>query len=170
MGKRFLQLVGKHFPKHHKFRTPWKVSYSCLTNIKSKIGKHNRKVLATTPQNPTQNVKTCSCPRKTPFQWMENVWKKTFYTTLGSRAICPITMRRSIREYAQQHGKSATETTGRHSETITMKKILHYLRATVLTIWTAAANLNPCLHGWCTRTIRTWRNGARVLRSGISVL
>ena len=34
--------------------------------MKSKIGKHNRKVLATTPQKPTQNVKTCSCPRKTP--------------------------------------------------------------------------------------------------------
>ena len=32
------------------------------------------------------------------------------------------------REYAQQHGKSGTETTGRHSETITMKKILHYLK------------------------------------------
>ena len=43
-----------------------KVSYSRLPNMKSKIGKHNRKVLATTPQNATQNVKTCSCPRNTP--------------------------------------------------------------------------------------------------------
>ena len=70
MGKCFLQLVGKHFPKHHKFRKIFnrntgKVSYSCLPNMKSKISKHNRKILATIPQEPTQNVKTCSCPGNT---------------------------------------------------------------------------------------------------------
>ena len=68
--KMHLKSVDKHFSKHHKFRKIFnrntvKISFSCLPNMKSKISKHNRKILATTQQEPTQSVKTCSCPRNT---------------------------------------------------------------------------------------------------------
>ena len=45
----FLELVRKHFPKHHKMypilnRNTLKISYSCTSNIKRIIQGHNEKV------------------------------------------------------------------------------------------------------------------------------
>ena len=50
IGKFFLQLIKKHFPKEHKFhkifnRNKLKLSYSCMPNIKTKINAHNREIL-----------------------------------------------------------------------------------------------------------------------------
>ena len=50
IGKRFLSLVDKHFPKHHKYnkifnRTTLKLNYSCTPNIKTIISSHNKKSL-----------------------------------------------------------------------------------------------------------------------------
>ena len=47
IGKFFLQLIKKHFPKEHKFhkifnKNTLKLSYSCMPNIKTKINAHNR--------------------------------------------------------------------------------------------------------------------------------
>ena len=49
IGKFFLQLIKKHFPKEHKFhkifnRNTLKLSYSCMPNIKTKINAHNREI------------------------------------------------------------------------------------------------------------------------------
>ena len=46
VGKLFLSLTDKHFPPHHKLHKLFnqnnvKISYSCLTNIKSIISSHN---------------------------------------------------------------------------------------------------------------------------------
>ena len=50
IGKFFLQLIKKHFPKEHKFhkifnKNTLKLSYSCMPNIKTKINAHNRNIL-----------------------------------------------------------------------------------------------------------------------------
>ena len=49
IGKKFFLLLGKHFPKRHKFykffsRNNVKVSYSSMPNISSIIKSHNKKV------------------------------------------------------------------------------------------------------------------------------
>ena len=50
VGRTFLQLTRKHFPKHHKFHKIFntntlKLSYCCTTNIANTIKQHNSKVL-----------------------------------------------------------------------------------------------------------------------------
>ena len=50
VGNYFLNLIRKHFPPRHKFsklfnRNTIKVSYSCISNIKAKIHKHNKNIL-----------------------------------------------------------------------------------------------------------------------------
>ena len=51
IGKQFLKLIKKHFPKHHKFNKIFntntiKLSYSCTTNMKNLIKQHNSKILS----------------------------------------------------------------------------------------------------------------------------
>ena len=50
VGKIFLTLIDKHFPRNHKFRKLFnrnnvKVSYACMPNVRSVINAHNRKIL-----------------------------------------------------------------------------------------------------------------------------
>ena len=66
IGKLFLQLIKKHFPKEHKFhkifnRNTLKLSYSCMPNIKTKINAHNREILRNTPSKKTKH---CNCQQK----------------------------------------------------------------------------------------------------------
>ena len=66
IGKFFLQVIKKHFPKEHKFhkifnRNTLKLSYSCMPNIKTKINAHNREILRNTP---SKNTKHCNCQQK----------------------------------------------------------------------------------------------------------
>ena len=54
IGKSFLRLLQKHFPKNHKFhkifnKNTVKVSYSCMENMGSIIKKHKKKILSNTP-------------------------------------------------------------------------------------------------------------------------
>ena len=51
IGKRFLNLIKKHFPPHHKFNNVFnkntvKNSYSCTRNIKTIMNSHNAKILS----------------------------------------------------------------------------------------------------------------------------
>ena len=53
IGREFLNLVSKHFPKKHRYnkifnKNTVKVSYSCTDNLQTIIKKHNRKILETT--------------------------------------------------------------------------------------------------------------------------
>ena len=66
IGKFFLQLIKKHFPKEHKFhkifnRNTLKLSYSCMPNIKTKINVHNREILRNTS---SKNSEQCNCQHK----------------------------------------------------------------------------------------------------------
>ena len=52
IGRDFLNLVSKHFPKNHRYskifnKNNIKVSYSCTDNLQTIIKKHNRKILET---------------------------------------------------------------------------------------------------------------------------
>ena len=66
IGKIFLRLLDKHFPKHHKYYKllSWnniKRSYSCLQNISSIIQNHNTNLL----KDPVASTaKECGCRQK----------------------------------------------------------------------------------------------------------
>ena len=66
IGRTFLKLVDKHFPKKSKLnrifnRNTLKISYSCLPNVASIIKTHNRQVLNV---DKAQTSKTCNCRDK----------------------------------------------------------------------------------------------------------
>ena len=66
IGKRFLSLITKHFPKGHKLnklfnRNSVKVSYSCMPNIASIIHSHNKKILS---DKPDDSIAKCNCRQK----------------------------------------------------------------------------------------------------------
>ncbi|XP_030830987.1 alpha-1,3-mannosyl-glycoprotein 4-beta-N-acetylglucosaminyltransferase B-like [Strongylocentrotus purpuratus] len=66
IGRSFLRLVDKHFPKKSKFnkifnRNTLKVSYSCMPNVASIIKAHNKQVSSTDDHT---KPKTCNCRKK----------------------------------------------------------------------------------------------------------
>ena len=66
IGKQFLLLVDKHFPRNHKFRKIFnrntiKVSYGCMPNMTSVINAHNKKILE--ELTPLERG-TCNCQRR----------------------------------------------------------------------------------------------------------
>ena len=67
VGKIFMRLVDKHFPRHRKYyilfnRSNIKLSYSCMLNMNNVIRKHDLKIM----KNPAPStIKTCNCRRKT---------------------------------------------------------------------------------------------------------
>ena len=68
VGKLFLNLLDKHFPKDHKYhklfnRNTIKISYSCLPNMKNIISGHNNKILNNEEKDPEEK-KTCNCRKK----------------------------------------------------------------------------------------------------------
>ena len=65
IGKKFIQLIKHHFPRHHRYHKIFntntiKLSYSCSPSMESIINKHNRKVLN---KMPPQEVR-CNCRNK----------------------------------------------------------------------------------------------------------
>ena len=67
IGRQFLNLIKRHFPRNHKFykifnKNNVKVSYSCMPNMKSLINMHNKKIMSTN-ENADINPK-CNCARK----------------------------------------------------------------------------------------------------------
>ena len=64
MGKTFLQLLSKHFPKDHEMHKIFnknnvKISYSCMNNIISILSTHNKNIL-----NPKQASFGCNWRNK----------------------------------------------------------------------------------------------------------
>ena len=67
IGREFLNLVSKHFPKNHRYskifnKNNMKVSYSCTDNLQTTIKKHSRKILETSKTPSTENK--CNCRKK----------------------------------------------------------------------------------------------------------
>ena len=68
VGRMFLKLIDKHFPKNSMLasvfnRTNLKISYSCTENLERIVKKHNNKILNSKPVNTTK--KDCNCRKKT---------------------------------------------------------------------------------------------------------
>ena len=68
IGKLFLQLIDKHFPKQHRLhkilnRNYVKISYSCTKNMAQIISTHNSKTLTTATQTANTN-QNCNCREK----------------------------------------------------------------------------------------------------------
>lgn len=71
IGRKFLTLVDKHFPKDHKLRKIFnrntiKISYSCMNNTKQIIDNHNKRILNSSKHtidstDNTVNNKSCNC-------------------------------------------------------------------------------------------------------------
>ena len=66
IGRIFLELVKKHFPRHHKLhpilnRNTLKISYSCTPNIKKILQAHNRKIMKNRKTTTTAEQKKCNC-------------------------------------------------------------------------------------------------------------
>ena len=63
VGKKFLTLIDKHFPVHHKYRKLFnrsnlKVSYCCMSNMEAIIKNHNAKIIN---QKSDTLERTCNC-------------------------------------------------------------------------------------------------------------
>ena len=66
LGKQFLKLISKHFPKSNPLhsllnRNTVKLSYSCTKNIKATIQSHNKKIMQ--PKMTTSVDRTCDCTK-----------------------------------------------------------------------------------------------------------
>ena len=89
IGKTFLKLVDKHFPRSsnlHKIfnRNTIKVSYSCTENMPMIIEKQNKKIINAKPR-PT--IPTCNCRKKTECPLNENCFQPSvIYQTTANQA------------------------------------------------------------------------------------
>ena len=95
IGRYFLNLIDKHFPRDHKFRkilNNIKISYSCMPNIESTINSHNRRILHLPVNNQSRTyncINKTDCPvqekclsENTLYQAdisSENFYKKIYY-------------------------------------------------------------------------------------------
>lgn len=66
VGKHFMHLLEKHFPKHHKYaklfnKNNVKISYSCMPNMSQVISRHNKTILSQNHNPPTEPPKMCNC-------------------------------------------------------------------------------------------------------------
>ena len=71
VGKQFLALLDKHFPKDHKYhhlfnRNTVKLSYSCTTNMKNIISGHSKGILRRAQADGVEpnDAKTCNCTKQ----------------------------------------------------------------------------------------------------------
>lgn len=69
IGRRFLNLIEKHFPRNHRFhklfnRNNVKVSYSCMPNVENIIKSHNKKLLQEHQQQEDTSPRLCNCRSK----------------------------------------------------------------------------------------------------------
>ena len=71
VGKQFMELVTKHFPKHHRYATIFnknnlKISYSCMPNMSQIISRHNKTILnQISTISSTKKLKMCNCQGET---------------------------------------------------------------------------------------------------------
>ena len=73
IGKTFLHLIRKHFPKTNELskifdKNKIKVGYSCFENMDMIIKKHNRKIIAESTKKNNTKTKNCNCqnPQECP--------------------------------------------------------------------------------------------------------
>ena len=80
VGKIFMKLIVKHFPKHHRYhkifnKNTINLSYSCMQNMGNIITKHNNKLLFQSFEQPTR---MCNCRDKASCPMDGNCLQKCF--------------------------------------------------------------------------------------------
>ena len=114
VGKRFLGLVRKHFKKQSKLSQIFscntlKVSYSCMPNVASIICRHNKTVLASTPQDCKCNCRDKSnCPMNGKCQEKSIVYKAVVTSEREKKEYIGLT------EHAFKERDSSHQTSVRH--------------------------------------------------------
>ena len=88
IGKCFLNLLDKHFPRNHRFhkifnRNNVKVSYSCTKSMKTLITNHNKNILG---KKPSINKSHCNCRNKEacPLNGQCQIGEVVYESTLSS--------------------------------------------------------------------------------------
>ena len=88
IGKYFLNLLDKHFPKNHHFhkifnKNSVRVSYSCTKNMRTIINNHNKNILG---KKPSINTPTCDCRNKEvyPLSGQCQIGEVVYEVTLSS--------------------------------------------------------------------------------------
>ena len=132
IGKKFLELIDQHFPKHHKLRkcinrNCIKVSYSCTKNIRSIIQSHNKKIVKKEKEKekeePRTTVKkTCNCrdQRSCPLngQCLESVvYRAELETEQGSK-VTYIGSSNNFKNRFRNHTKSFRNRQYKHETTL----------------------------------------------------
>ena len=69
LGKKFLSIVDKCFPKNHPLnkifnRHTLKLSYSCMPNMKTIIASHSKQILSNASTTPNQTPDSFNCRKK----------------------------------------------------------------------------------------------------------
>ena len=69
IGRQFLCLIDKHFPRHHRLhricnRNTVEISYSCMSNMTSIMSSHNKKLLKGMANTPSE-IPACNGRNKT---------------------------------------------------------------------------------------------------------
>ena len=90
IGKQFMNLIKKHFPRHHKYYKIFnlntiKLSYSCMPNIGNIIKQHNTKLLQSDSGN-EQAPCNCSSPETCPMDGLCNSVDTVYKATVTSES------------------------------------------------------------------------------------
>ena len=90
VGKRFFQLIDKHFPPHHRLhkiinRNCIKMSCSCMPNIGDIISMHNKATLQQYDKKTKMKLSNATAEIKAPAHLKENAKKGRLYTRQLSR-------------------------------------------------------------------------------------
>ena len=123
VGKCFLQLIDQHFPKSNPLHKIFncntvKLSYSCMSNVKSIISIHNKAQINKPSKQSDQIDNSCNCRNKNACPLEGNC--NTRNIVYQPEVTTPQTTEASL-DCVTQHSRNATETTHVLSGTSTTK-------------------------------------------------
>ena len=101
-------------------RNTLKISYSCISNIKSKISTHNKKIL-NKPVN--QNTRKCNCINKNACLLNRNFLLKIILYITAIKSDKKNYQPRNLKELVRTHSKNDTQTIKDHSTSINIKTV-----------------------------------------------
>ena len=146
VGKQFLHLIDKHFPKHNKLhkifnRNTIKVSYSCMDNVGKIINAHNKAKLQ--EENTAMDKCNCKQPNECPLSGnclIDNiVYKATVHTAQGTPksyiGLCETDFKRRFNNHKlsfTHEDKKQTTQLSKHIWTLKNKNIDFRIKWTVL--------------------------------------
>ena len=133
VGRKFLSIIEKNFPKGHQLapllnRSTLKLSYRCLPNMAALTAKHNAKVLKTA-NPPAQNIIKCNCrdPTTCPLPGkcqVDNIVYQAMATTIRGETRCYVGVASNFKARYYNHTSSF-----RHSDKRKKTKLSEFIWA-----------------------------------------